>query len=274
MPVQHLSSLTTVMSSIYPLPQRFDHGESCLYGKNILVTGAASDLGHSLCAGFARAGAMVVMLDRREKTMTGLYDDIVAEGCAEPILIALDLTKANNEHMDTLAAGLSDQLPRLHGLVHLPLTAAPLTPTILSKTETWTQAWELLFMKPMLLTRALLPLLEKTESASVIFPGLAQVRAGKAYWGAPGAAFAAIENLSQTLAHEYDDIRFNTLDPGRINSALRHKYYPGEAKSELRDFNDPLLIDYFIFLLSDQDRNITGQQLEVPDSGNIESQGK
>jgi NAD(P)-dependent dehydrogenase (short-subunit alcohol dehydrogenase family) len=247
-----------------PFPKEFEHDKTVLAGKNILITGAASDLGNSLCRGLARAGAIVLMMDRREKNMTNLYDDLVAEGCAEPMIVALDHTKSTDEHMDTLASALSQQITALHGLVHLPLTAAPLTPFTLTKTETWVQSWELLFLQPMLLTRALIPLLDKSEDGSVVFSTLDSGRLGKAYWGIPGAAYAAIENLSQSLSHEYQDIRFNTLEPGKVNTALRHKYYPAEAKSELRSFDDIYLIDHFIFLLSNQAKNLTGQQLKVP----------
>ena len=232
-----------------------------LHQKRIVVTAAGSDVGTHLSLRLASAGAEIILLDRRQGLIAPLYDQIGNAGHPEPMMVALDQTKASESNLTSLADQLSSEFSHLNGLIHLPLTAAPLTPVLLSDPQIWAQTWDLLFLKPALLTKALLPLLIQGSDSSVVFSSLQQGREGKAYWAAVGPALAALENLCQVLADEHEDVRFNTIDPGKVAYAIRHKYFPAEAKSTLLSVDDPIFLDCFVNLIAGSQNHQSGTGL-------------
>ena len=253
------------MSPHSAIPTDFDRNRVSLEGKSILISDATTDIGHTLGLGLAKQGATLLLLARKGKHLNALYDSILKSGGAEPMIVEMDINRAQEEQFAQLLNGLEKSFDSLHGVVLLSLTGVPLAPVSLATTNTWQQCLDLTFMRPMVMIRTLLPLLQKAERASVIFNTLRAGRSATAYWGVVGAACAALENLSQTLAEEISDIRFNTLDIGKVNTDLRHKFYPAEAKSALRDIDDKTVLDYFVYLLSDESAGSSGNRYSVPD---------
>jgi len=148
---------------------------------------------------------------------------------------------------------LSALVPQNHSQLHS-----------LCKPDVWQSFYQTAVLQPLSLTNALLPSLQKAERPSVIFSSLSAGQTGRAYWGPVGAAFSAGRNVCETFSEEHNEIRFNTLAPGRVATAVRHKYYPAEAKSTLRECNDTLLLNHYLYLL-DPVTTLTGEHLRVPD---------
>jgi len=249
----------------YIIDDHFDAATVSLNGQHILVTGAITDLGFAVSRKLASKGSVIIMIDRKERLMAPLYDQILQDGGAEPIMIAMDMAKAEPQDFEKLTAGLDGEIRALDGLLHLDLLAAPLTPLSLTNPANWLNCYQYVVMRPMMITQALLPLLERAPNPSVLFASFSAGRQGKAYWGPVGAAYAAIENLSQSMAHEFDNLRVNTIDPGRVNSSIRHKYHPAEANSTLRAFDDPVVLEHFLFPFSTAASGVNGKMLLVPD---------
>ena len=65
-----------------------------LAGRVILITGATGGLGAPLSRACAAQGATVVLHGRIERKLDVLYDEIVAAGHPEPVILPLDLAKA------------------------------------------------------------------------------------------------------------------------------------------------------------------------------------
>ena len=256
------------MSAFSDIPADFDRSQVSLKDQSILVSDAATDIGRSVSLSLAEHGATLLLIARKGKSINTLYDQIINQGGAEPMIIEMDLARAQEDQYMALLQGLEKSFSALHGLVHLSLSGAPLAPVSLTTTKTWQHCLDLTLLRPMMMTRTLLPLLQKADSASVVFNTLAAGRHGTAYWGALGAACAGIENLCQALAEEISEVRFNTLDIGKVNTGLRHKFYPAEARSSLRNIDDKLVQDYFLYLLSNQSDDQTGRQFRVPDLKN------
>ncbi|MGB5706928.1 MAG: SDR family NAD(P)-dependent oxidoreductase [Arenicellales bacterium] len=252
------------MSPDLLIPPQFEKENISLEGRSILISDAATDIGRSLSIALAERGATLLLLARKGKTLNPLYDLIVDQDGPEPMIIEMDLTKANDDHYTALLQSLQESYCALHGLVNLSLSSAPLAPTTLTSATTWHQCYEFNLIRPMLLTRALLPMLEKSDNASVVFYSLSAGRQGTAYWGPLGAACAGIENMSQTLAQEFPSVRFNTLDVGKVSTDLRHTFYPAEARSELRRVDDDCVMDHFLYLLSNASKDISGAAFTIP----------
>ncbi len=237
-----------------------------LADRNIVVTGAASETGSAVCVAAARSGASVMLLDRKQKDLIPVYDQICELGYPEPMMVEIDLRRAQPEGFKALADSLSQAIAEIHGLVHCAIWGAPLTPVAHSDMPAWQKILDQQLIRPMYLTHSLYPLLKHDNPVSIIFSVLASGRSGSAYWGATGAAFAGIENLSKTLSHEWENrkIRVNTLDCGKVKTALRKKFYPGENIGQLRDPDDCEIIRHYLYLLSEHSEHITASQLAVP----------
>ena len=67
-----------------------------LANKTILVTGAGDGIGKEASLHYAKYGASVILLGRTVKKLELVYDEIVANGGAEPAIVPLDLLGATH----------------------------------------------------------------------------------------------------------------------------------------------------------------------------------
>ena len=208
-------------TGILTTPPDFTPAQSDLAERVILITGAASEIGCAVALATAQSGAIVLLLERKQRTMTALYDAICEQGLAQPMMIEFDMLRADSHAFENLGTSLSEQFPEIHGLVHCAMWDAPLTPAPLAEMKTWTKVLDQQLIKPMYLTKTLCPNLNHPNSASVIFTVMDIGRAGRAYWGAVGAAFAGVENFCESLSNELFDYktRVNTLEPGQSQNS-------------------------------------------------------
>lgn len=235
-----------------------------LAGRVILVTGAGDGLGRAASLAYARHGASVILVGRTQKKLEAVYDEILAEQLANPLLMPLDLAKAGLREFDEIAAAIEREFGRLDGLLHSAATLGTLTPLVQYDLETWQTVMQVNFKAAYLLTRASLGILEKSPDASVIFTTSEMARQGRAYWGAYAAAGAALENLTQVWADELSTnsrVRMNTLDPGAVRSALRARAYPGENPLTLPAPEE--VMPQYLYLMGPDSHGITGQALHA-----------
>ena len=204
-----------------------------LTGRTILIAGAGSDLGAAFCMSAAKAGANVLLVDRKRRLLEEICQR-VETFLGDPAMIEFDVRKAGEGDYESFAEGVSSLTQTLHGAVHCGLSAWPLAPVVNSKFENWHRIHGCEVVQPVALMRSLFPVLKNAESASVLFCTMSAGRRGRAYWGAVGSAFAALENISETLAAEWEkyNIRVNTVDISCLPSDLRTRYYPGEVKQK------------------------------------------
>lgn len=216
-----------------------------------MVTGAGTDLGRAVSLAVAGSGKTVYMLDRRHRNLTATYDRIVRDGHPVPMMIEFDMLEAGPGDFDNLRSGLAEHLGVLEGLVHCALWHAPLAPVVNSRTEDWQKTFERQVVIPVMLTRSLAALLNTPAHSSIIFSVLRAGRRGCPNWGALGAAFAALENLSETLSSEWKDYntRVNSLDVSHVRTALRKQLYPGETGTGLRSPDHSEVTGAFLRLL-------------------------
>jgi NAD(P)-dependent dehydrogenase (short-subunit alcohol dehydrogenase family) len=233
-----------------------------LAGRVILVTGAGDGLGRAASLAYARHGATVILVGRTQQKLEAVYDEILTEKFATPLLMPLDLAKAGLREFEEIAAAIDHEFGRLDGLLHSAATLGTLTPLALFDLETWQRVMQVNFNAAYLLTRACLNVLVKSPDASVIFTSSEMARQGRAYWGGYAAAGAALENLAQVWADELSTntaVRMNTLDPGAVRTALRARAYPAENPLSLPAPED--VMSQYLFLMGTDSRNITGQAL-------------
>ncbi len=247
------------------IPDDFRPGPDTLAGKTVLVTGAATELGSAVSLAAAESGAALLLLDRRHRMMDSLCDEISSRGLPEPLAIEFDMLRGQPRDYESLGSALQEQSPWIQGLVHCAMWGAPLSPIANTTMETWMKTIDQQLVKPMYMTRTLIPLLRNALHSSVIFSTMEAGRQGRAYWGAVGAAAAAVENLSCTLAAELSDynVRVNTLDPGNLKTAIRRQFYPAENDAGLSSPDSRAVVHPYLYLLSDEGNRHSSRQFRA-----------
>lgn len=212
-----------------------------LDGKVILVTGASGAIGKESALRLADQGATIILMGRKEEKLNPIYDIIVNRGGAEPAIVEMDFLKVEDNDFYNLAQNLGAEFGRLDGIVHGAINLGYLTPLAHTSPEKWHHGLQITLNTPYFLTHAMLPLLDQSERASVIFFTHNEVATGdKAYWGSYAIAKAGLETMMKIFALENESegkIAFNAIDPVCLNSALRMSAMPEGAPNpkELRE---------------------------------------
>lgn len=232
--------------------------------KVILITGAAGGLGSTAALTLAKLGATIILLDKNLPKLETLYDKILAENSVEPILYPFDLAGASeNDYLD-LARKIDEKYGQLHGVLHSAVEFSSFTPLIQHGTKEWGHTLNVNLNAPFLLTRVLLPILQKAASASIVFTSDSSARLAPAYSGAYGVSKVALEGFAHVLAQELEaagKIRVNTLIPSPVDSPLRKRAYPAEDKSKLPVMDS--LAPIYAYLFSDNSLGVTGQVIDA-----------
>lgn len=232
----------------------------------ILVTGAGDGLGRAAALTFARHGATVVLLGRTTGKLERVYDEIEAQGGPTPAITPLNLATASSGQYEELVQGIEREFGRLDGLLHSATELGELTPLDMYNFETWQKVMQVNLSAPYILTRWLLPLLEQSGDASVVFTSADVGRKGEAYWGAYAVSQFALEGLSQVWADELEGggrVRLNTLDPGPARTTLRARAFPAELPATVPAPMD--LMTAYLYLMGPDSRGVTGQALTARD---------
>ncbi|GGQ50403.1 enoyl-[acyl-carrier-protein] reductase [NADH] [Streptomyces althioticus] len=247
-----------------------------LTGKRILVFGVLTEtsMGFKIAEAATRAGADVILANAPGRP-SSIMGRIAGRLPKAPVAcLSADITM--EEDLEALAGNIGGHWDSLDGVVHA-VAFAPQdalggnflnTPFESVATAMSVSAYSLQG-----LTRAVLPLLEKAERASVVSLTFNASVAWPVYdWMGPTKA--ALESTTRYLARYLggQGIRVNTVDSGPITT-MAGKSIPGfEELATLWPERAPLgwdtsdatpVADTVAFLLSDAARAITGQVLHV-----------
>ena len=230
----------------------------------ILITGAGGGLGGTAALTLAKQGAHIILLDKSIPKLEIVYDAIIAAGAPEPTLYPFDLAGASEVQYEELAVTIDKTYGSLQGLLHSAVELSAYTPIEIHETKDWGHTLNVNLNAAFMLSRVLLPVLQKSEHASIVFTSDSTARTPKAYSGAYGVSKIALEGFSKILAEELEaaqKIRVNTLVPGPVNSPLRKKLFPAEDKSLLPAMDS--LNDIYSYLFSSESLGITGQTIDA-----------
>lgn len=226
----------------------------------ILITGAGGGLGSVAALALAKQGAHIVLLDNSLPKLEKIYDAIVASGAPKPTLYPFDLAYANAAEYEELASTLAATYGSLQGVLHSAAVLGAVTPLTIYDDQAWEHTLNVNLNAPFLLCRLLLPVLQASEHASIVFTSDAAVRIPKAYSGAYGVAKIAVEGFAKILAAELEaqqKIRVNILVPGAVNSPLRNALFPAEDKTKLAAMDS--LSALYSYLFSAKSIGVNGQ---------------
>ena len=246
------------------IPKDFNPDRDSLRGRAILITGAGSGLGRALAIECARAGASVILSGRNGAKLDLVYDEIEAMGAPQPAIAVLDLAVATAVDYDRLARVIDEEFGKLDGLVHAAGLLGDRTPLEQYDVPTWCKVLHVNLTAPFILTQVLLAALRKSEDASIIFVSSGVVKQPRPFWGAYAVSKAGLESVRSMLSEELEgetNIRVNSVNPGRMRTAMRAAAYPAEDPNTVPTAES--VSGTFLYLLSSSGRGIDGRFIDA-----------
>lgn len=226
-----------------------------LSGRRIVITGAASGIGHATAQLFRAEGARLVLVDRNEKALAAASDADIA--------LAFDITDAGAAAI--AIAGAAEALGGIDGLVNcagIMRTA----PTAEITNEIWQSVIDVNLSGTFYMVQACLPHLRHASGSSIVniasgagllpnAPGLA------AYAASKGGVIALTKALASDLSPH---IRVNCISPGMVDTPMADGHRAGVVNYALKRMADPSEIaSAILFLTGPEGSYITGATLAV-----------
>jgi NAD(P)-dependent dehydrogenase (short-subunit alcohol dehydrogenase family) len=201
-----------------------------LNGKTALITGGSEGIGRAIAMVLANEGVDIAICARRKEPLEAAANEISKATGRKVVPITADLTK------DADAANFVKSAAQSLGRIDIMINNAGSAPggviETLSESD-WEQALQLKFMGYVRCLRYALPIMVKQGHGRVVnLIGNDGVK--PSYWEiAPGAANAAGQNLTRSLAGQYgrNGISFVAVNPGPV----RTERWAGLVKAMSRD---------------------------------------
>lgn len=233
-----------------------------LQDKVALVTGGSRGIGRAVAAAYAREGAEVVITARDRGSLEAAAEEIRKSGGR---IVPLQADVADRHQVRNLSEEIHRRFGRLHVLVNNASLLGPRVPIQEYPEEEWEAVIAVNLTGPFFVVKSCLPLMASAGEGSIINVSSGVGRIGKPRWGAYAASKFGLEGLTQVLAAELAPlhIRVNAANPGGTRTVMRAAAYPEEDPLTLPTPDQ--ITPVFIYLASDESRNVTGQSLEARD---------
>ena len=188
--------------------------------KNILLIGGSSGIGYELS----------MKLENDHKVFVSTRNPDKFSG-----------SNINAQKLDLDEDYNTDWLPdSLDGFIYLPGTIN-LRPFKGLKPSTFIDDFNINILGCVKILQAVLPRLQSSESASVVFFSTVAVKLGMPFHSSVSASKGAIEGLTRSLAAEFaPKIRVNAIAPSILNTPMSEKFLNSETKIENARNRHPL----------------------------------
>ncbi len=223
-------------------------------GKNILIVGASSGIGHDLANKLIESGANLYSASRNKP-----------EGLNVKSHFSLDVTDMSGEELKELPE-------EIHGLVYCPGTIN-LKPFNRLKDSDLRNDFEVNVVGAFKVINAVLNNLKKAKGAQVVLFSTVAVNSGMYFHASISAAKGALEGLAKSLAAELagNQVCVNVIAPSLTDTPLAGKLLSSDEKQEASAKRHPIgrvgttndMASAAKFLLSEDASWITGQVLGV-----------
>jgi NAD(P)-dependent dehydrogenase (short-subunit alcohol dehydrogenase family) len=217
-----------------------------------LITGAGRGIGKAIALAYAGEGAKLALCART----AGELEETVASARKLGALCQgwtcdVSVEDSVNEFINNVQQEFSriDVLVNNAGVMTRPV---PMTALDVKK---WDYTIAVNLRGPFLVTRAVLPLMTKQKSGSIINVSSMIGRGAYANFSAYAASKWGLEGFTATLAAETrsSNIRVNSVDPGYV--ATKITGYNGSKPESVTDV--------FVYLASDESKNVSGKMLSA-----------
>lgn len=176
-----------------------------LYGKAILVSGAASQIGKAISFQLASEGAKLILVDNERLMLNNLATDIKKSFNTDSLTIHLDFKKDRAHPYDILAKKIDSEITRLSAAILATNYTGykGFSSNILSyPTPLWKEIIQVNLDANFILVKTLLPFLLSSSQPHLIFCLADSNNALQENNGAYGVAKYALEGLMKLIATE------------------------------------------------------------------------
>ena len=188
---------------------------SRLDGKIALITGAGSGIGRAVALAFAREGAQIALVGRRE----GLLQSVAKEAGGSPLVLAGDVSRQAD--IDRILGAASAHFGNLNVLVNNAGILHIGTSEQITEAQ-WDETFNVNVRGLWLLSRSALPYMRMAGGGSIVNVASVLGLNGAAKRAAYAASKGAVILLTKCMAvdHGPDKIRVNAICPSFIETDL------------------------------------------------------
>ena len=221
-----------------------------LKDKVALITGGSRGIGKAVAAAYAREGAKLALCSRTRSELEETIADLRGlQTEAEGWICDVSLEEPVKEFVRNVQTkfGRVDVLVNNAGVMTRPVPMSEL------EVKKWDYTIAVNLRGPFLVTQAVLPIMIKQKSGSIINVSSMVGRAAYPNFLAYATSKWGLEGFTQTLAAEARsrNIRVNSVEPGYVATKLTG-YGGGKPES---------VTEVFVYLASDEAKEITGKML-------------
>lgn len=241
-------------------------------GKQVIVTGAAKDIGRAIARRFAQEGATVVLVGRTEATLANTLRLIEEDGQGSAWIHTADVTD------ETSVALLVETAIDRHGRIDVLINNAgdrDESPFLDMSLKRWEEVFATNITAPFVLSQRVAREMAKAGGGVILHNASIDVDGADGTFASYNASKAGLLGLCRTMALELAplNIRVNCVCPGYVESANLTMFVGEEvARTLTTDFDRvPMrrmvrtdeVAAAFAFLASDDASAITGIALNV-----------
>lgn len=198
-----------------------------LEGKTAIITGASAGIGKACALRFAREGARVAAMARRNEPLDAVTQAIRAEG-AEAIALAGDVTRAAD-----VARAIKQTVSQWGGFEIVVNSAGiPFIGTAETTTEAdWDRVIRVNLTGTFLVSRAALPVLRRAGGGSIVNLGSVYGLVARRQRAAYAASKGGVTLLTQAMAldHAHENIRVNCICPALVETEMMDRIFTQAA---------------------------------------------
>lgn len=232
-----------------------------LAGKVVVVTGAAGNLGRSVAAAFARAGATLALLDRDEAGLAAAAPP--GAGGAPLRVLRVPADALDPASMEAAAERVARELGRVDALCNLIGGFRMGDPVHATPAEVWRLMMDLNAGSLLNAARAFVPRILAGGGGKVVNVAAAAAARGAAQMGAYSASKAAVVRLTESMSAELRGAGINvncvmptTMDTPQNRAAMPEADPRGWVTTEA-------VADVILFLCTDAARAVHGAAIPV-----------
>ncbi|MFX4228485.1 MAG: YciK family oxidoreductase [Porticoccaceae bacterium] len=246
-----------------------DFPRDLLAGKTILVTGAGDGIGRAASVAYGRCGARVILAGRTVPKLETTYDLVLEaqkklEIEAEPAIYPIDFAGADEQDYEQMSIVIEETMGGLDGILLNAGVLGARRPISGYYVNDWDACMNVNVRSQFMLTKAMLPVLERSPAGKIIFTSSSVGRKGRAHWGAYAVSKFAVEGLMQVLADEMDGaspVCVNSIDPGATRTQMRARAYPAENPSSVAAPEE--IMPVYLYLMSSLSDGVNGYALNA-----------
>ena len=226
----------------------------------VMVAGASGNLGQAVARAFHAAGANLVLLDRAEDRLSGLFPELA--GSPQHLLLgSVDVADAGS--VEKAVAAALERFGRIDVLANTVGGFRGGTAVHETPMETWDFLLDLNARPAFVLSRAVVPGMKEHGYGKIVHVSARAALAGAGKTAAYSASKAAVVRLVESLAAELrqEGINVNCVLPGTIDTPQNRQSMPNADHS--RWVPPEAIADVIVFLASDAARAVNGAAIPV-----------